>query len=171
MADDGYLASITASANPFNKKALQIHGRAKVDLQWNTPNPCNSLKFVIIISMLRKLNFSEKTCLTRYKSNPAKFQLKTEGEVSAFTDSISSLSETPGGCLPLQIIPSPEHTECRIRNSRGSLCKNTMKIIFHNKSTSVFRLDNQQAEKSCFTKICCWKWKKKAQHSLRQNRI
>ncbi|KAM5198436.1 ras-related protein Rab-26 isoform 5-T5 [Hipposideros larvatus] len=59
----------------------------------------------------------------------------------------------------------------KIRNSWGSLCKSTTKIIFHNKSTSVFRLDNQQAGKPCFTKICCWKWKKAAQHSLRQNRI
>lgn len=30
----------------------------------------------------------------------------------------------------------------QIRNSRGSLCKNITKIVFHNKSTSVFRLDN-----------------------------
>lgn len=41
----------------------------------------------------------------------------------------------------------------------GSHCKSIVKIIFHS-STYVFRLNNKQAVKPCFTKLCCWKWKK-----------
>ena len=33
--------------------------------------------------------------------------------------------------------------------------------LLPNISTFIFRLDTQQAGKPCFTRICCWKWKKK----------
>ena len=59
----------------------------------------------------------------------------------------------------------------QLRNSRLSLCKSATKIVFWNKSASVFGLDNQQGRKSCFTKICRRKRNKKTQHNLRENGI
>lgn len=41
----------------------------------------------------------------------------------------------------------------QIRNSCGSLCKTTVKIISQNNSTTVLRFYNQQAGKLCFTKM------------------
>lgn len=49
----------------------------------------------------------------------------------------------------------------QIGNSQGSLCKSTTKIIFHYTFASIFRLDNQQDGKRCFTNICCWAWKRR----------